>query len=96
MIEAGSFVVPGLYRFCTITGSYTHQPMLSPILRRGPSDDCIRLNVVNTKGGDPVQVAGKKKSAAKAIANTELVTKETRVKPDATLLAALRNIAGSR
>ncbi|KAJ3348669.1 hypothetical protein HDU91_006523 [Kappamyces sp. JEL0680] len=35
-IPAGSFVVNGLYRFCSITGADTHQPILSPILARGP------------------------------------------------------------
>ncbi len=68
--------------------------MLSPILRRGPADDCIRIKVVNVKGGDPVQAAGVVKSAQDAIKKTDLVTKETGVAPDAEGLAKLETIAG--
>jgi hypothetical protein len=38
--------VPGLYRLCTMTGSYSHQPMIMPTLERGSDNDCIRFTVV--------------------------------------------------
>jgi hypothetical protein len=37
---------PGVYRICSITGTRGHQPIISPVLRRGPQDDCIRVNVL--------------------------------------------------
>ena len=45
VIPAGTLKLPGLYRICTMSGSFGHQPVLSPIQDRGPSDDCIRVTV---------------------------------------------------
>ena len=36
----------GLFRICTMTASFGHQPVLMPIARRGAQDDCIRVRVV--------------------------------------------------
>ena len=79
-IPANTFVVNGLYRFCTMSGANTHQPIIAGILRKGPTDDCVRVNVVNAKaGGEPVQAqaAVVKKSAQTALEKTVLVEKET-------------------
>jgi hypothetical protein len=35
----------GEYRICGMTGTFTHQPILSPVMRRGPIEDCIRVFV---------------------------------------------------
>lgn len=37
----------GLYRICTMTSSFTHQPLLMPVAKRGSQDDCIRIDIVN-------------------------------------------------
>ena len=87
--------MPGLYRFCSITGSNTHQPILSPILNRGPADDCIRLRVVNTTGSVPVQAGLRKASAQSAIVKTDFVTNATGVQPDSAGLAALQAVANA-
>lgn len=36
---------PGLYRVCTMTASASHQPVIMPVAKRGPQDDCIRVTV---------------------------------------------------
>jgi hypothetical protein len=89
LIPAGSFVVNGLYRFCSISGSNTHQPILSPILEKGPQDDCIRVNVVNAKPGDTAQAKGKVASAQAALKKTSQVKEATGIDPPAEALAAL-------
>lgn len=33
----------GLYRICTMSGSFSHQPLIMPVARRGAQDDCIRF-----------------------------------------------------
>ena len=63
-------------------------------MNRGPADDCIRLNVVNTKGGKPVQADNVKQSAQDALAKTQFVADETGVDPDAAGVAQLEAIAG--
>ncbi|KAI9139433.1 hypothetical protein BKA69DRAFT_1085432 [Paraphysoderma sedebokerense] len=40
------FTVPGIYRACTITTSSANTPVIMPIERRGPQDDCIRFNIL--------------------------------------------------
>jgi len=35
----------GQFRICTMTGSFSHQPVIMPIAQRGAQDDCIRVNV---------------------------------------------------
>ena len=44
-IPAGTLKVAGLYRICSMSGSFGHQPILAPIPNRGPADDCIRVTV---------------------------------------------------
>ncbi|KAI8914201.1 hypothetical protein EDD86DRAFT_222493 [Gorgonomyces haynaldii] len=56
-IIAGAIKENGLYRICTITGSDGHQPLLSPVVQRGPQDDCIRVNVINAAGGQNQKIA---------------------------------------
>ena len=46
VMPANTLSVPGLYRICTLAGSFTHQPIVSSVQRRGSPDDCIRVNVV--------------------------------------------------
>lgn len=36
---------PGSYRACTMVGSFGHQPVLMPVVRRGAQDDCTRFTV---------------------------------------------------
>ncbi|GGP92516.1 hypothetical protein [Streptomyces melanogenes] len=36
---------PGNYRACTMVGSFGHQPVLMPVVRRGAQDDCTRFSV---------------------------------------------------
>jgi hypothetical protein len=36
----------GLYRFCTLTSSQSHQPVLMGVARRGSADDCIRITII--------------------------------------------------
>ena len=45
VIPANTLKVAGLYRICSMSGSFGHQPVLSPVLVRGPMDDCIRVSV---------------------------------------------------
>uniref|UniRef100_A0A1D1XS10 High affinity nitrate transporter 2.6 n=1 Tax=Anthurium amnicola TaxID=1678845 RepID=A0A1D1XS10_9ARAE len=35
----------GKYRICAMSSSFTHQPLLMPIAKRGAQDDCIRITV---------------------------------------------------
>ncbi|KAI8899984.1 hypothetical protein BC833DRAFT_583575 [Globomyces pollinis-pini] len=61
LMPAGSIKENGNYRICSITGSDTHQPVLSPVQRRGPQDDCIRIKVKGAGGkGNNIQVADDK------------------------------------
>lgn len=95
LIPAGTFVVNGLYRFCSITGANTHQPILSPILERGFQDDCVRVNVINAKSGSTAQAKGVVASALAAIAKTETVAKATGLEAPAASLASLKALANS-
>ncbi|CAG8596709.1 3015_t:CDS:2 [Paraglomus brasilianum] len=36
---------PGLKRLCTMSGSFSHQPLVMPVAQRGAQDDCIRFVV---------------------------------------------------
>ncbi|KAI9143637.1 hypothetical protein BKA69DRAFT_1036741 [Paraphysoderma sedebokerense] len=45
-VERGNFTAAGTYRACTMTASSAHAPVIMPVARRGPQDDCIRFNVV--------------------------------------------------
>jgi len=35
----------GRYRICTMSGSFSHQPLVMPVAKRGAQDDCIRIKV---------------------------------------------------
>jgi hypothetical protein len=35
----------GEFRICSITGTFTHQPVLMPVAQRGSQDDCIRITI---------------------------------------------------
>jgi len=41
--------IPGLYRMCCMTSSFTHQPVVMPVAQRGAQDDCIRFTVVKKR-----------------------------------------------
>jgi hypothetical protein len=92
-IPAGTFTVNGLYRFCSITGADTHQPILSPVLQRGPQDDCVRVNVVNAQGGLSTQAKGVAASAQAALKKTQLVEDQTGILGPAAGKAALQKLA---
>jgi len=38
---------PGDYRLCTMTSSFSHQPVLMPVAQRGAQDDCVFFKVVD-------------------------------------------------
>jgi transcription initiation factor TFIID subunit 15 len=48
VVLAGTLKTDGMYRICTLSGSGQHAPHIMPVLQRGPQDDCVRVNVVNT------------------------------------------------
>jgi hypothetical protein len=56
-IPGGTIKNNGPHRICTISGTFGHQSALAPVQRRGPSDDCIIVNVVKAAGGDQKLVA---------------------------------------
>lgn len=35
----------GTYRICTMSGAFSHQPVIMPVAKRGAQDDCIRIRV---------------------------------------------------
>ncbi|CAG8445595.1 8134_t:CDS:1 [Acaulospora morrowiae] len=35
----------GFYRMCTMSSSFTHQPLIMPVAQRGSQDDCINFHV---------------------------------------------------
>lgn len=35
----------GVFRMCSITGTFSHQPVIMPVAQRGSQDDCIRINI---------------------------------------------------
>jgi len=39
----------GLYRICTMSSSFTHQPVIMPVAQRGAQDDCVRFTVVKKR-----------------------------------------------
>ncbi|KAL2911154.1 hypothetical protein HK105_209402 [Polyrhizophydium stewartii] len=57
VMPGGTIKEAGLYRICSMTGTDSHQPVLSPVIRRGPQEDCIRCRFVNTAGGANAKVA---------------------------------------
>ncbi|KAI8814275.1 hypothetical protein BJ742DRAFT_330248 [Cladochytrium replicatum] len=55
VIPAGTLKLAGVTRICSITGTFSHQPVIMPVAQRGSQDDCIRVNVVlksNNGGGN--------------------------------------------
>ncbi|KAI8897604.1 hypothetical protein BC833DRAFT_593093 [Globomyces pollinis-pini] len=57
IIPAGAIKVDGTYRICSITGTDGHQSVVSPVVRRGAQDDCIRVTFQNTVGGAQKKIA---------------------------------------
>jgi hypothetical protein len=55
----------GAYRICTMAGSFTHQPLVMPIAKRGSQDDCIRIRVGEGKGKGKGEGKGKGKGKGK-------------------------------
>ncbi|CAG8518834.1 6005_t:CDS:2 [Acaulospora colombiana] len=43
--STGAGLPAGNYRICTMTGTFSHQPVIMPVAQRGAQDDCIRINV---------------------------------------------------
>ncbi|CAG8634414.1 3446_t:CDS:1 [Scutellospora calospora] len=35
----------GFYRICTMAASFSHQPLIMPVAKRGSQDDCIRIRI---------------------------------------------------
>ncbi|CAG8591037.1 5665_t:CDS:1 [Ambispora gerdemannii] len=42
-VEVTPGLIPGIYRICTMTASFAHQPLIMPVAKRGAQDDCIRV-----------------------------------------------------
>jgi len=45
LTQVANIPIPGLYRICTMSSSFTHQGVIMPVAQRGAQDDCIRFNV---------------------------------------------------
>ncbi|CAG8594681.1 43280_t:CDS:1 [Gigaspora margarita] len=43
----GSKLFAGKYRICTMSSSFSHQPLVMPVAKRGAQDDCIRVTLTN-------------------------------------------------
>ncbi|KAJ3120990.1 hypothetical protein HK098_004079 [Nowakowskiella sp. JEL0407] len=46
-IPKGTLLQNGKHRICSLSGTFSHQPVIMPVAQRGAQDDCIRVNVVN-------------------------------------------------
>ncbi|KAI8811562.1 hypothetical protein BJ742DRAFT_121053 [Cladochytrium replicatum] len=42
VIPKGTFKANGAHRICSITGTFSHQPVIMAVAQRGSQDDCIR------------------------------------------------------
>ncbi|CAJ0884935.1 13840_t:CDS:2 [Entrophospora sp. SA101] len=49
LTQVVSLPAPGLYRMCTMSSSFTHQPVVMPVAQRGPQDDCIRFRAIRKR-----------------------------------------------
>lgn len=74
-IAPGTLLANGAFRICSITGSDTHQPIISPVQRRGPQDDCIRVNVINAGLVAPPAAAAAAVAAVAAGSESQAVGK---------------------
>ncbi|KAJ3126998.1 hypothetical protein HK098_006889 [Nowakowskiella sp. JEL0407] len=57
-IPAGTIKENGEFRICSLSGTFSHQPVIMPVAQRGAQDDCIRVFVENA-GLAPAEVPGK-------------------------------------
>ncbi|KAI8800695.1 hypothetical protein BJ742DRAFT_840444 [Cladochytrium replicatum] len=93
-IPAGSFKSAGLHRCCTISGTFSHQPVIMPVAQRGAQDDCVRFNVVlgggNSNGGGGGNGFVKKSTTAGGAktATTTTSKKSTKIKKTRTTKGA--------
>ncbi|KAJ1550659.1 hypothetical protein HK096_005706, partial [Nowakowskiella sp. JEL0078] len=46
-VPAGTIRANGQFRICSLSGTFSHQPVIMPVAQRGAQDDCIRVNVIN-------------------------------------------------
>jgi len=46
LTQVVSLPLPGSYRMCTMSSSFTHQPVIMPVAQRGAQDDCVRFTIV--------------------------------------------------
>ncbi|CAG8634464.1 3970_t:CDS:1 [Funneliformis caledonium] len=72
-VEVENGLSPGRFRICTISGSFSHQPPLLPIAKRGAADDCIRITVEKYKGKDAPLENGENVSVKAPVVNSENV-----------------------
>ncbi|KAJ3124977.1 hypothetical protein HK098_000697 [Nowakowskiella sp. JEL0407] len=61
-IPAGTLRENGQHRICSLSGTFSHQPVVMPVAQRGAQDDCIRVDVFNAGKVPPPPAA----AAAKA------------------------------
>jgi len=45
LTQVANIPFTGLYRMCTMSSGFTHQPVIMPVAQRGAQDDCIRFTV---------------------------------------------------
>lgn len=64
-VPPNTFKRAGQYRICSISGTFTHQPVIMPVAQRGSQDDCIRINVKKGGGGGGGKGRGKKQKKKK-------------------------------
>uniref|UniRef100_A0A1D1Z892 Uncharacterized protein n=1 Tax=Anthurium amnicola TaxID=1678845 RepID=A0A1D1Z892_9ARAE len=55
----------GKYRICTMSSSFTHQPLLMPVAKRGAQDDCIRITVKECEEKEKKEEKKKEKGGKK-------------------------------
>ncbi|KAJ3124976.1 hypothetical protein HK098_000696 [Nowakowskiella sp. JEL0407] len=48
-VPAGTIKESGEHRICSISGSFSHQPVIMPVAQRGAQDDCIRVHIENAQ-----------------------------------------------
>jgi hypothetical protein len=69
-VPAGTLKTDGVYRLCSITGTFTHQPVIMPVAKRGAQDDCIRFEAVSdSQGEDDQEESGNDGDSDKVVDN---------------------------
>ncbi|KAJ3127014.1 hypothetical protein HK098_006905 [Nowakowskiella sp. JEL0407] len=65
-IPAGTLRENGQHRICSLSGTFSHQPVVMPVAQRGAQDDCIRVDVFNAGKVPPPPAAAAAKTTTTA------------------------------